>query len=65
LFDLKENRMLMNKRLLLLLLAYLEERDSSIIHFTGIGNKTYSVWFNSKSDNMIRFWLKNDLSGKP
>jgi len=44
------------------LLNYLEERDSTIINFTGIGNTGASVWLNSKSDHMVRYWLKNELN---
>jgi len=43
------------------LLDNLEVCDSSIVNFTGITNETYPLWLNSKSDRMIRFWLKNDL----
>lgn len=42
------------------LLGYLESRDSSIIKFTGAGVGEYPFWLNSKTDRMIRFWLKND-----
>ncbi len=45
-----------------LLLNYLEERDSSIVYFTGIGNTITPVWINTKSGDIMRFWLKNDLS---
>jgi hypothetical protein len=44
------------------LLDFLEARDSSILSFTGTGAKTYSLRLNSRSDRMIRFWLKNDLN---
>ena len=43
------------------LLGYLEDRDSSLIKFTGAGVGEYPLWLNSKTDRMIRFWLKNDL----
>jgi hypothetical protein len=43
------------------LIDYLEARDSSVINFTGIANKEYQLWLNSKSERAIRFWLKNDL----
>jgi len=42
------------------LLGYLESRDSSIIKFTGAGVGEYPFWLNSKTDRMIRFWLKYD-----
>jgi hypothetical protein len=44
------------------LLKYLEERDSTVIHFTGTGNKLTPVWLNSRSDIMKRFWLKNEYA---
>jgi hypothetical protein len=44
------------------LLKYLEERDSMIVNFTGVGNIVTPVWMNSKSDRMIRYWLKNEFS---
>ena len=44
------------------LLSYLEERDSSVINFTGIDSKKISVWLNSRSDLMMRYWLKNEYS---
>ena len=43
------------------LLNYLEERDSSILNVKGTGNKEYSLWINSKTGNVIRFWLRNEL----
>jgi hypothetical protein len=44
------------------LLNYLEDRDSSVITFSGISNRNYHFWLNSKSDKMLRFWLKNELN---
>jgi len=44
-----------------LLMGYVQERDSSIIFFTGAGNNVTPVWLNSKSDMMQRHWLKTDL----
>ena len=43
------------------LLAYIEERDSSVINFTGLGDVITPVWINSKSDIMMRYWLKNEM----
>jgi hypothetical protein len=43
-----------------LLLKYVEERDSSILNFTGRGNTITPVWLNSKTDKMVRYWLKNE-----
>jgi hypothetical protein len=45
-----------------LLMNYLVERDSSVISFTGINNANTPVWLNTKTDQMTRFWLKNELS---
>jgi len=45
-----------------LLLKYLEERDSSQVNFTGLGDSVTSIWLNSKSDRMARYWLRNEFS---
>jgi hypothetical protein len=45
-----------------LLMKYLEDRDSSIIKFTGRDDAVTPVWLNSKTDNMVRYWLKNELN---
>jgi len=44
------------------LLNYLDERDSTIISFAGIGKDVTPVWMNSKSGTVIRYWLKNEFS---
>jgi hypothetical protein len=44
------------------LLNYLDERDSIVINFTGVGRNVTPVWMNSKSGNVIRYWLKNEFS---
>ena len=44
------------------LIKYLEERDSTVINFTGIGDVVTPMWMNSKSDKMMRYWLKNEFS---
>ena len=44
------------------LLKFVEERDSSIVFFKGIGNQVTSAWLNSKSDKYVRYWLKNDMN---
>ncbi len=44
------------------LLKYLEDRDSTIINFTGVNNVVTPVWLNSKSRKMVRYWLKNEFS---
>ncbi len=43
------------------LLQYIEEKDSSVINITGIGGVSTPVWLNSKSDLMMRYWLKNEM----
>jgi hypothetical protein len=45
-----------------LLLDYLEERDSTIINITGLGNAVTPIWLNSKSWILHRYWLRNDLN---
>ncbi len=43
------------------LMKYLEDRDSTIIWFTGIDKQVTPVWLNSRSERYARYWLKNDL----
>lgn len=43
------------------LLKYIAERDSSVINFTGLSDEITPVWLNSKSDLMMRYWLKNEM----
>jgi hypothetical protein len=44
------------------LLKYMEERDSSIINFTGRSNAITPFWINSHKDYMARFWLNNEFN---
>ena len=44
------------------LLKYIEDRDSTVIYFTGIDKTVTPVWLNSKSDKYTRYWLKNDIN---
>lgn len=44
------------------LIEYLNERDSSVINFTGVGNGLTPVWLNSRSGSTIRYWLKNEMN---
>ena len=44
------------------LLKFLEDRDSTMIYFTGIDRNVTPVWLNSKSDKYVRYWLKNDAN---
>jgi hypothetical protein len=43
------------------LLRYVEDRDSSIVYFTGIDKSVTPVWINSKTGRYARYWLKNDM----
>ena len=43
------------------LLGYLEERDSTVINFTGLGTSVTPMMINSKSEKVIRYWLKNEV----
>ncbi len=44
------------------LMDYIVTRDSSVIIFTGTGKRYTSLWMNSNSDRMVRFWLKNEFA---
>ena len=44
------------------LIKYLEDRDSTIINITGRGGGVIPIWFNSKSNNLTRYWLKNEVN---
>jgi hypothetical protein len=44
------------------LLTYLGNRDSSIVNFTGLGNKVIPVWLNSRSGKMYRYWLRSEMN---
>lgn len=44
------------------LLKYIQDRDSTMIYFTGTGKLVTPVWLNSRSDKYVRYWLKNDLN---
>lgn len=44
------------------LLDYVEARDSGIVNIAGYGSVVMPVWLNSKSGNMQRYWLRNDLN---
>jgi hypothetical protein len=45
-----------------LLLDYLEKRDSSVINITGVGKGRQPLWLNSRRNEMVRFWLKNEFA---
>ena len=44
------------------LLNYLNDRDSMVISFTGIGKSITPIMMNSKSERVMRYWLKNKFS---
>lgn len=44
------------------LLKYIEDRDSSIVFFTGLDDQKTQIWLNSRSDIMKRYWLKNEMN---
>ena len=44
------------------LLDYLRSRDSMIVKITGISGHEIPLWLNSKSEMMLRYWLRNDLN---
>lgn len=50
------------KAAVITLINSLDERDSTLINFTGLGNSTTSIMMNSKSSDAIRYWLKNETS---
>jgi hypothetical protein len=44
------------------LLNYLNNRDSMVINFTGIGRSITPIMMNSQSEKVMRYWLKNEFS---
>jgi hypothetical protein len=44
------------------LLDYLDDRDSSVINITGIGNTVTPIILNSRSQKVMRYWLRNEFS---
>ena len=44
------------------ILIYLNERDSTVISLTGLGRSVTPIMLNSKSEKVIRYWLKNEFS---
>jgi hypothetical protein len=44
------------------LLNYLDDRDSSVINITGIGKSVTPIILNSKSQRVMRYWLRNEFS---
>jgi hypothetical protein len=44
------------------LIKYLDERDSTVINFTGVGKTVTPIMLNSRAEKEIRFWMKNEFS---
>jgi len=44
------------------ILNYLDERDSTVISLTGLGRSVTPIMMNSKSEKVMRYWLKNEFS---
>ena len=44
------------------LIKYIDERDSTVVNFTGAGGIVTPFLLNSRSGRVERFWLKNDFS---
>ncbi len=44
------------------LITQIENRDSTVITFTGLGRGATPMMINSKSNRVIRYWLKNEFS---
>jgi hypothetical protein len=42
------------------LLSFLEDRDSTLVTFTGQGRGYTNIWMNSNSDNLKRYWIYDD-----
>jgi|WetSurMetagenome_2_1015567.scaffolds.fasta_scaffold00159_29 hypothetical protein len=42
------------------LLSFLDDRDSTLITFSGQGRGHTDIWLNSNSDNFKRFWIYDD-----
>jgi hypothetical protein len=41
------------------LIGYLETRDSTLLKITGQSGKGADVWLNTRTDNLVRFWLQD------
>ena len=44
------------------LIKYIDERDSTVVNFTGAGGIVTPFLLNSRTGRVERFWLKNDFS---
>jgi hypothetical protein len=44
------------------LINYLDDRDSSVINITGIGKTVTPIILNSRSQKVMRYWLRNEFS---
>jgi len=46
-----------------LLIDYVQQRDSTVVNFTGAGRPAMPVWLNARnSGTMRRYWLKNEFN---
>jgi hypothetical protein len=44
------------------LISFVDNRDSSILNISGTSNLITPVWLNSRSNRLVRFWLRNEYS---
>jgi hypothetical protein len=44
------------------LISYVEDRDSTVVNLSGTSNFVTPVWLNSKSEKLVRYWLRNEYS---
>jgi hypothetical protein len=44
------------------LIDLIEQRDSTVVTFTGLGRGATPMMMNSKSERVVRYWLKNEFS---
>ena len=44
------------------LIKYIDNRDSLVLSFTGLGKVVTPLVLNSKSEKVVRYWLKNEFS---
>ncbi len=44
------------------LIKYIDNRDSLVLSFTGLGKVVTPLVLNSRSEKVVRYWLKNEFS---
>jgi Protein of unknown function (DUF3078) len=44
------------------LVSFVENRDSSVVNLSGTSILVTPVWLNSKSNSLVKFWLRNEYS---